>query len=416
MTMARRRRKRASDGGRRVPEALSPFRSALYRRTWIGAALFGMGVWMERLAVGWFVLTVSGSVFLTALSFGLRIMPNLVIGPIAGAASDRLPRDGILVAVSLVRLVAVIGMGIAALADDTSVGVILALVLMTGGTNAFQITALQALIADIVPPERIGSAISLTSFGQRAVGGVGALAGGVLLARLGPGSTFLLAAVPLALAAAAFATLEVPRRAGRSGVAFTAEVIEGLRLLVGTPMVRLLLGMMILVEILGFSYNSLLPSVADRVLHVGPEGLGLLTASAALGSMFGTLALVLVADRWPRGPMLIAVFAGFGLLLLGLAASEVLLFSALMVAGIGAMAAMVDALEWMMLQTSVPDRLRGRALGGWNFAIGFGWLGPLVLGGFAHVAGVPAALALGGTLLILVAAVVGSVSQRLRRS
>ncbi|MDP6604872.1 MAG: MFS transporter [Dehalococcoidia bacterium] len=385
------------------PGVLASFAEREFRKAWLGAVLFGLGMWMERLAIGWFVLDQTGSVFLAALSFAIRTIPNLVFGPIAGAASDRLPRARILTTAAVVRMVAAAVMSAVVFIDIATVPLLFTLVFVTGSTIAFQSTALQPLQADIVGPERLGNAISLTSFGQRSIGVVGALSGGVLIGWLGPGPTFLIGAGPLLGAALMFASVRSPARRQRGGSRFAAEVMEGLRLLVRTPMVRLLLGMMILVEILGFSYNGLLPAVADRVLEVGPERLGVLSAGAAVGSMLGMLLLVVVADRLRRGLMLVGVFMTFGALLVVLGNSTAFWLSVLAVGGIGASAAMVDALEWIMLQDAVPLELRGRALGGWNFAIGWGWIGPITLGAIADATGVPAALTLSGTGLLVTA-------------
>ena len=126
------------------------------------------------------------------------------------------------------------------------------------------------------------------------------------------------------------------------------------------------------------------------------------------------LLLVLAADRVRRGLMLIAVFATFGALLVVLGNSTIFWLSVVTVAGVGASAAMVDALEWIMLQDSVPDELRGRALGGWNFAIGWGWIGPLTLGAIADATGVPTALTLSGVGLVVSSAVALVLAKRLR--
>ena len=381
---------------------------------WLGAVLFGLGIWMERLAIGWFVLDETGSVFLAALSFAIRTVPNLVLGPIGGAASDRLPRARVLTATALVRMAAAALMSLVVFADVATVPLLLGLVFVTGSTLAFQNTALQPLQAEIVGPARLGNAISLTSFGQRSIGVAGALTGGVLLSWLGPAPTFLVGALPLAGAALLFARVRPPERRPRRETRFAAEVVEGLLLLVRTPMVRLLLGMMILVEILGFSYNGLLPAVAERVLEVGPGRLGVLTAGAAVGSMLGTAFLVFAADRLRRGLMLIGVFLTFGALLVVLGNSTLFWLSLLAIAGIGASAAMVDALEWILLQDSVPDELRGRALGGWNFAIGWGWIGPITLGAIADATSVPTALTLSGTALLASALVALALAGSLR--
>ena len=393
---------------------LASFAEPEFRKAWLGAVLFGLGMWMERIAIGWFVLEETGSVFLAALSFAIRTIPNLVLGPIAGAASDRLPRARILMTTAVVRMVAAALMSVVVFADFAPVSILIALVFVTGSTMAFQNTALQPLQGDIVGPERLGNAISLTAFGQRSIGVAGALSGGVLIGWLGPAPTFLIGAVPLACAAVMFASVRQPARRPHRDSRFAAEVAEGLRLIVRIPMVRLLLGMMIVVEILGFSYNGLLPAVADRVLSVGPERLGVLAAGAAVGSTLGTLLLVFTADRLRRGLTLIGVFMTFGALLVVLGNSTTFWLSVAAVAGIGASAAMVDALEWIMLQDSVPDELRGRALGGWNFAIGWGWIGPIALGAIADATGVPTALTLSGAGLLAAAVVTFVLAKSLR--
>ena len=215
-----------------------------------------------------------------------------------------------------------------------------------------------------------------------------------------------------------FAGLRPPgaARPGRGHTSFR-EVLDGLRLLARIPAVRLLLGMMIVIEILGFSFASMLPAVAERILEVGPERLGVLTAGVAVGAMFGTALLVFTTDRLPHGLMLVTVFVTFGLLVVVLGSSTAFWLSVAATAGIGASAAMVDALQWIMLQLNVRPEVRGRALGGWNFAIGWGWIGPLALGAMADATSVRAALTLSGTLLVIfaVAALAASATLRERR-
>ena len=255
---------RASEGhGAAASGVFASFRVPRFRRVWLGAVLFALGFWMERLAVGWFVLDLTGSVLLAALSLGIRAIPNLVLGPVGGAVSDRLPRGRVLATTALVRAIAVALMSLVVIVDVATVPLLLALVLVTSSTLAFHITSLQALQAEIAGTTRLGNAISLTTFGERAVGAVGALGGGALIGWIGPEPTFLVAALPLAGAAVVFAGLRPPARPPGARAHLFREVLDGLRLLAGTPAVRLLLGMMIAVEILGISFASMLPAVAE---------------------------------------------------------------------------------------------------------------------------------------------------------
>ena len=353
------------------------FHAPGFRRVWLGAVLFAFATYMERLVVGWFVLDVTGSVLLAALSLGIRALPNLVLGPIGGAVSDRLPRGRVLAATALVRAVAVGLMSLVVIVDVATVPLVFALALVTGSTLAFQ----------------------LTSFGERSVAALGALGGGVLIGWLGPEPAFLVNALALVCAAVVFAGLRPPPRPPVVRTHLVREVLDGLRLLAGTPAVRLLLGMMIAVTVFGFSFLSLLPAVAERILEVGPERLGVLTAAVSVGAVFGTALLLITIDRLPHGLMLVAVFVTFGLLVVVLGASTIFWLSVIATAVIGAAAAMVDALQWIMRQVNVGAEARGRALGGWHFAIGWGWVGPLALGALAEATSVGLALMLSGALL-----------------
>ncbi len=399
---------------RRREGPLAPFGVPAFRRLFAGGVLFSLGQWMERTAIGWFVLDQTGSVFLTALAWSVRTIPNVFFGPIAGALADRYSRRVLLAANASVRAATVTVLGLVAFGGEDAVLQIFVLVALSGVTMTVQTASLQSLAGDVAGPGRLNSAVSLISFGARSVAAAGALASGFLIAWIGAPWTFLLAAAPLVLGALLFASVPSPPRA-RSNASLSADVLEGLQTIVRVPIVGLLLGLMVVVEILGFSFNSLLPAVADSLLGVGPEGLGTLISGAALGSMGGTAFLAL-AHRWRKGPMLLAVVSLFGVLLVGLALSRSFLLSVVIVGAVGAMAGMVDALEWMLLQASVAKRLRGRVLGAWNLAIGWGWIGPVVLGALAEWIGVGTALAFSGALLAVTGVLVALQSRMLRQT
>lgn len=145
----------------------------------------------------------------------------------------------------------------------------------------------------------------------------------MLLAWFGPGATFLATALPLARAVAAFAGMRPPPRPGVARAHLFREVLDGLRLPAGTPAVRLPPGMMIVVTILGFSFASMPPAVAGRILEVGPEGLGVLTAGVAVGAAPGAALLVFTSDRLPHGLLPAGVFETFGLLVVVLGNSTI---------------------------------------------------------------------------------------------
>lgn len=401
---------------RLYPRAVDPFRVPAFRRVWAAATVFSAGMWMERVAVGWFVLDSTGSVLLTALVWSVRMVPNIVLGPVAGAISDRVPRARVLALAAALKATVLATLGALVITDLDSVVVLFALVAISGASMSFQISSLQALAAETAQPDRLASAVGLTAFGQRFAGAIGALGGGALIGWIGAGGTFLLAVVPVALAALLYARIAPGRDRRIPTQPLLEDVAAGLRMLVTVRLVTVLLALMVAVEILGFSYNSLLPVIAEQVLEVGPGGLGTLVSAAAVGSLGGTLALTLMAEMRRKGLLLGGVMCMFGLLLIALAAADALLVAIAVVAAIGAMAAMVDALEWILLQSAVPAEMRGRVLGGWNLAIGAGLIGPIVLGLVADVAGVRWAIGASGALLAVTAVVSVLAVPRLRQA
>ncbi len=388
-----------------------------YRRLWTAGLLLGFGNWMQRLTIGWLVLDQTGSIFLTALSFAVRSAPNVLFGLIGGSLADRVDRRRLLVLASAIKLGIAVVLGVLVLSGHGSVWPILALVAVGGITMTFEIPAAQALVVDLVGRRDAASGIALFSVATRLVGAVASVTGGVLIAVVGPGPVFLLGAAAFAAGGLAVATVRAPaapRRPRRGNVA--SDALDGLRVMLGIPVVATLIALAVLAEIFGFSYQSVMPAVAEGVLGVGPAGLGALTAMAGIGGFVGSMTITVLADFARKGLLITVVTIGYGVALLALASSSLFPVSLVIVLGVGVMAAGVDALQWTLLQANVPDEMRGRAVGGWIFAIGFGWVGALELGALGEALGVQAAIAINGAVLAAVGVGALAFARRLRRA
>ena len=385
---------------------------------WTAGVLIALAVWTERLAVGWLILTETDSVFLTAASFAARQAPGLIAAPLAGAISDRLPRHRLLGIAAAFRALLLAALAVFALTGLEPLWVAFVLIALAGVSQSFEIPSTQALVTDTVPRRAAMNAVALQSVGARGVGALGGLIGGVVIAGYG---------IPAALLAGAFVSLigglvvgtmrrATPRRppAGSRNASVLRDIGDGLRVMFAIPLVRTLLALAVVVEMFGFAYQAVLPAVARGVLQVGEVGLGLLSTMAGFGSLAGVIALTAAGNVRRRGPLLIGITVGYGVFLLSFAASGVFPLSLVLITGVGAMAAAFDAMQWVLLQQHVPDEMRGRAIGGWVFAIGFGWAGHLALGGAAATFGVQWALAATGTAVVLTGAAAAAVAPKLR--
>jgi len=169
-------------------------------------------------------------------------------------------------------------------------------------------------------------------------------------------------------------------------------------------------------EILGFSHQTLLPSLARDVLHSGPEGLGVLNAARSVGGIVG---LALASTRGAAGGALfVTVLVGFGASLIVLGAIPYVLgFGGvlLVLTVVNAAGALADLLAQSLLQLSVPSRLRGRAGGAWVLAIGLAPVGQLQIGALASLFGVSVALGTSGLALVTLAGTTALLFPRVKR-
>ena len=403
-----------------APKPFAAFAYPAYRLLWFSSNFVALGTWAERLAVGWLVLEQTNSVLLSAATFGVRSAPAIIAAPIGGAVADRFPRNRLLPVTALIRATAILLTALVALNGFTNPWPIFVLISIEGVVNAFEMPAKQGLITDIVPRENRMNAISVHSVGIRSVGAAGALASGIIAELVG---------IPVALFAAAgsimiggIVVLFVPtirttiRQTRASMTRIFRDAVIGIRSMMRMPTVSTLLWMAIVVEIFGFAYDSVMPAMARDELMVTESGLGILRFAAGLGAVAGAIALSFLGDFSRKGPLLLGIAVGYGLGLMGVATSPNLIMALILVAMVGAAASMFDAMEWTLLQANVPDRLRGRVIGGWVFAIGFGWVGHLAMGAVGELVGVRWAIGGAGLVVAVTSLIVLALSPVLRKA
>ncbi len=404
----------------RTPKPFAAFEYPAYRLLWFSANFVALGIWAERLAVGWLVLEQTDSVLLSAATFAAGSAPGIIAAPIGGAVADRFPRNRLLPLTALIRSSSILLIALIALSGFPNPWPIFVIVAIEGVVNSFDMPAKQGLITDIVPREARMNAISVHSVGTRAVAAAGALASGIIAEFVG---------IPAALFAAAGAVLVgavivlfVPtirttvRQTGASAKNIFKDAIVGIRSMMRIPAVSTLLWMAIVVEIFGFAYDSVMPAMARDELMVAESGLGTLRFAAGLGAVAGAIALSLLGDFSRKGPLLLGIAIGYGLGLIGVATSPNLIMALLLVTMVGAAASMFDAMEWTLLQANVPNRLRGRVIGGWVFAIGFGWVGHIAMGAVGDAFGVRWAIGGAGFVVVATSIIVLAFSRVLRRA
>jgi MFS family permease len=371
----------------------------------------------EQVVLGWLVLDLTNSPLLVGVALALRMLPLLLIGLPAGVLADRGDRIVLLRGANTTMSLALTLLGTLAVLGRVTVLSVLAITFFVGCARALQQVTQQTHAHDLVGPARLTHALGALGIAQRLGGLSGALLAGWLIAHRGPAVAYLAAA-----SACLVATLVLPRRSTHPvhASAGATSVWQGLSsFLQAARAERRLPALMALTaagEVLGFSHQAVLPSLARDILHVGPEGLGAMNAARQAGGIVAMLCVGRLSQLGGLTSIFVTALGvfGVGVATLGLAPGygSVLLVLTM----VNAVGATCDVLGQSLMQQAVPPALRGRASGAWVVAIGVGPLGQFQIGALVSWLGVTAALGASGAALVAVALGARLVMTRARRA
>ncbi len=387
-----------------------------FRVLWVATVANQFGMGMQQVMLGWLIFDITGSGTMVGVVFAARAVPNLVIGFVAGPMTDRFDRRSLLRQTSWLTGVVTVVVAALLYADNLEVWHLILAAFLMGGLLSFYITARQAYVYDVVGGANAVNGIGLITVAQNVGGIVGALVGGAAIQWSGPGTGFATMAIVYMVAGFAIYGL---RSRGDAAPQFTDPVWQNfigyLRALKTNKNLGILIGTTALAEIFGFSHQVILPVLTEDVLEVGAAGLGILTAFKFVG---GALGVPVVTALWriPRRGILLLVFmAGFGLGQVLLSLTPGFLMAVVFVTFINVMATSTDITHHTLLQLSVPNEERGRAMGSWVVGLGASPLGHLEIGYVGDATSPRLALLINGIALASMALVLGVVIPRLRR-
>lgn len=409
---AHRARPRFAFGAR----ALSALRHRNFRLFYFGQILSLVGTWMQTTAQGWLVLELTDSEFLLGLVTAAGSLPVLFFTLYAGVVADRMDKRGIILTAQVGSMLVALAMAVLTHSGTITVGWILLLVTLLGVANAFEIPTRQSFFVELVGKDDLTNAIALNSSAFNLSRIVGPALAGLLIGAVGIAACFYLNAVSyLAVIAGLLAIRRPPYRRPPRTASTLENLREGFEYLWRDRLARTLVIVIAATSILALPYAMLLPVFARDVLQVGARGLGWMFSAAGTGALAGGITLASAAGRVRRGPLLLASSIGFSVLLGAFTFSRSFPLSLVLLAGSGFCLINFTATVNAMLQTVVPDALRGRVMGVYVFMfLGMSPLGSLQAGALARWIGAPAALATGTALLLLVIGVVWSRVPELR--
>jgi MFS family permease len=409
--------RQANPSGPKLALVLRALRHRNYRLFFGGQLISLTGTWMQTVAQSWLVYKLTGSaVSLGFVGFSGQI-PIFLLASVGGAFADRHRRHRILVATQTASMLLAFVLATLTLTHRVQVWHVFVLAALLGLVNAFDVPARQAFVVEMVGRDDLTNAIALNSSMFNGARIVGPAVAGILVAAVGEGWCFFANGVSFIAVIAGLLLMKIKtrERISFSGSAF-ASIIEGFGYVGRTGPVRSLLFLLGLVSLIGMPYVVLMPIFADRILHGGARGLGLLMGASGVGALIGALSLA--ARQGVRGLGRLVAFsaAGFGASLILFSMSRAFWLSACILFPVGFFMIVQMASSNTLIQAMVPDKLRGRVMAVYSMMfMGMAPFGALLAGTIAHHLGAPITVTLGGSICIVAAAWFGSRLPTFRR-
>jgi MFS family permease len=381
------------------------FRALRYRNFrlfFIGQGLSVTGTWLQQVAMGWLTYRLTGSVWLLGVVAFCGSIGIVVFGTFAGVLADHVPRRAALRLTQSLALLQAVVLAVLTWSGHIAVWHLIVLALWLGLVSAFDVPLRQSLWVHLVEDRAdLPNAIALNSFLVNGARVVGPALAGVLLGFVSEAVCFALNALSFVAVIVAIGRMrwahEPAPAAWRGG--FWTSWVEGYRFVAGFPPAR---AMLILVAVLSWTispYSSLMPAFAKDIFGSGPRTLGLLLSAAGAGALVSTLYLASRHTIRGLGRVIAIAALTCGLSLAAFAYIALLPLAVMLMVAVGGGVILAAAAVSTILQTIVPDRLRGRVAGFFSLAfLGMAPLGNIAAGAFADTVGVQATFAANGLL------------------
>jgi MFS family permease len=396
----------ASDGRnnsflRRTFFSLVHFRN--YRLVWFGSCTEHLGEWMELAAILWLLNELTHSPFLLVLAGSFRYLPITFFAFIGGVVADRVNRKYLLIATLIASALLSLTLAIFVHTGVVTIWHILIIALLGGVVTGFNHPARQTIVPNVVEREYLLNAITLDSGSVMASRVIGTPLAGYIIAHAGVTPILGLRALGALLAIIWLIPAHIPPtpKAARRKAPLR-NLMEGLGYVRGHTIVLTLVTLYVLSYFVTNSYTSLFPIFAVDVLRVGASGYGFLHAAPGLGSLLATLSLAALTGFRHKGWLLFLAGMTMGVALIGFSLSSWFLLSLFLLAIVGGMNTAFTTTNNTLIQTFVPDEVRGRVMSLREVAFGLGPSLGLVAGVFAERSGAPLAVGAVGFFCVVI--------------
>ena len=395
--------------------ALRVLRPGPFRRYIIGSSISDTGTWMQVMAQGYVMSTLTNKAIMLGMANLAAGLPMLLLTMAGGSAADRFDKRKILLATQYVQIALAISMGLLIMSGnidrshaERSIIVILAFAVVLGISNSFEMPTLNAFVPELVTRDEIQSAIAVDRAVFHGSRVVGPSLAGIFIGAWGAASAFFCNAFSfVALIIALFMIPPRSRGTAEEEQKRASGIKEGFRYVAKDKPSLAMIGLIAATTVFIFPIITvMMPLYVRLVLHLGADHLGFLMGASAVGSVIGAIFLISIPHR-KRVPvmMLNVCVVAFAIFSLSRAPSFYVATGLLILNSLGL--AMNFGLANTIVQERAPDYLRGRVSA--VFMLSFVGLMPVAgLGvtGLSDLIGMPTALKIAAVCYAVIALIV----------
>ncbi|MDB6147553.1 MAG: hypothetical protein JWO45_1217 [Spartobacteria bacterium] len=281
-------------------EAVALLREGPFRRYIIGSLVSDTGTWMQVMAQGWVMSTLTNRAIVLGLVNLAAGLPTLALTMYGGSVADRHDKRKVLIATQVVQIFSALTLGLLVLSGRIQIWHVVALAMVLGASIAFEMPAISALVPELVERHQIAAAVAMDRSVFHGSRLIGPSVAGLLVAWWGAASAFFANATSFLALIIALMTLP-PRTPGTQEEEEQRKsgMMDGLRYVKSDRIMISMIALIALTTIFVFPVIAvMLPLYVKNILHLGPREMGWLMAASGIGSLSGSLGLLTIAPAY----------------------------------------------------------------------------------------------------------------------
>jgi MFS family permease len=387
-------------GWRRTFTALSERDYAVY---FYGNMAFFLAMQMNLILRGWLAFDLTESAAAVGYVSVGAALPMLIVAPIGGLLADLVNKRTLLMAAQSTLVVVNFAVAVLIIGGTIEFWQLLLSAIASGAVFAVVMPARQALVAQLIPQHMMMNAVALQMGGVNLTRIAGPAVAGLLIAPIGSGWVYMITVALFAVAAVSM--LMLPSHgmtAERRREPFVSNLVGGVRYVAKTPLFRVLLATALIMPLFAIPVQQMLPVFAEDVYGLGPGALGILMASAGVGGLIGALISANLDDVEHKGRIMLVGGLMMGVCYFAFAITPMFVPALLLLAAGNTGNMLFMATNNSVIQTRVPDAVRGRVMALLMMSFGTMPLGVLPVAIASDAIGVPAAIAISSGIMLAV--------------